>query len=65
MSFRPTDPATAVSPSLTINFCADWLANQACNLPIGLHQLEEPPRGILQLILANNSRVVIPRNIIL
>lgn len=43
------------------NFCADWLANNAWNLPIGLHVCNEPPTELLHLLMADISGATMPR----
>ncbi|KAH9791596.1 putative ribonuclease H protein [Citrus sinensis] len=46
------------------NFAADYLATLACSLPLGLHVLNSPPKGVLQFMSQDNYGVVYPRLVI-
>ncbi|KAH9670623.1 putative ribonuclease H protein [Citrus sinensis] len=46
------------------NFAADYLATLACCLPLGLHVLNSPPKGVLQFMSQDNYGVVYPRLVI-
>lgn len=41
------------------NMCADWLANKACTLPLGVHICEEPPGGNGEYLLVSLPRLTI------
>ena len=43
------------------NFTADYLATLACSLPLGLHVLNSPPKGVLQFMSQDTYGVVYPR----
>jgi hypothetical protein len=43
------------------NRCADWIANYAHSLPIGLHYLPQPPIGLSSILLSDIVGIAIPR----
>lgn len=47
------------------HFCADWLANYALSLELGVTFLPNPPPGIFSVLLSDISGVSMPRMCVL